>query len=444
MEYALRQSFKQQIITLSSAAGLAQAITFLFSPVLTHLYTPEDFGVFSIFTTTSAFLALLWTMRYELAIPLQRRRVHSLTLIASTIDLAITFSLLLLLLLSLVPLAPISEQLGIAPHFLFLLPLSAFLYSIVQLFERLASREHNIKLIAKSKLTRSATTALFSILLAWLGGLGLIAAAISGLLLSSATLARNELKSVFKIAKHTTRHRAVALFKRHKQFPQYDLPSSLLYFFSSQGFILLLVFCFDPIIAGYYALAERLIASPISIFTNSYSTVFYVRLTEKYNNKKTSINDDIKQNTALFLSYSILPFLLALYALEYILGYIFGPTWNELYLYILALSPALFVTIIAAPSSTVLRIIGRQDISFKLHLAHLTIKIGVLAITALYLQASPLVCLVWVSLASFLIISTNILIIFKMIGITSYKMLFLMLCFIVVIIVMQYSHGIIT
>jgi len=443
MEYALRQSFKQQIITLSSATGLAQAITFLFSPVLTHLYTPEDFGVFSIFTTSAAFLALLWTMRYELAIPLQRKRIHSLTLIVSTLGLASVLSLLLLLLLIFLPLNQLSTQLGIDPSLLFLLPLSAFLYSISQLFERLASKDHNIKLIAKGKLVRSATTAILSILLAWLGSFGLIAGALCGIFLSCTILVSGELKHIFSIAKVTTKRRAFALFKRYKQFPQYDLPSSLMYFFSSQGFILLLIIYFDPKIAGYYALAERLIASPISIFTNSYATVFYVRLTEKYNKIKTSINEDIKRNTILFLSYSIIPFLLSLYLLEYFLGYIFGPSWDELYLYILALSPALFVTIVAAPSSTVLRVIGRQDVSFKLHLTHLMVKVCVLTIAAFFLQASPLLCLTWVSLASFLVISTNIFIIFKMIGISSYKVLFLMLFFIVAVIVMQYSHGII-
>jgi O-antigen/teichoic acid export membrane protein len=49
---------------------LGQAITVLVSPILTRLYTPEDFGVFGVYASILGIVTVVASLRYEYALPL--------------------------------------------------------------------------------------------------------------------------------------------------------------------------------------------------------------------------------------------------------------------------------------------------------------------------------------------------------------------------------------
>ena len=55
-----------------TGTGLAQAIPIAISPILTRLYTPEEFGIFALYIAITAILTILVTGRYELAIMLPK------------------------------------------------------------------------------------------------------------------------------------------------------------------------------------------------------------------------------------------------------------------------------------------------------------------------------------------------------------------------------------
>ena len=63
-------SFLNNVLTLLAGTILAQIITVSVSPILTRLYTPEDFGVFALYTSIASILVIFGTCRYELAIVL--------------------------------------------------------------------------------------------------------------------------------------------------------------------------------------------------------------------------------------------------------------------------------------------------------------------------------------------------------------------------------------
>ena len=58
------------LLLLGSAA--AQAIPLLLGPLLTRLYSPEEFGRFQLFASVATNLAVLGCGRYEFALPLAR------------------------------------------------------------------------------------------------------------------------------------------------------------------------------------------------------------------------------------------------------------------------------------------------------------------------------------------------------------------------------------
>ena len=63
-------SFIKDVIKITSGTALGQAVVVLFSPILTRLYSPGDFGVFAVYASLLGVITVIGSMRYELAIPL--------------------------------------------------------------------------------------------------------------------------------------------------------------------------------------------------------------------------------------------------------------------------------------------------------------------------------------------------------------------------------------
>ena len=59
-------------LTLLAGGALAQLIPLLLGPLITRLFTPEAFGLFTSFSTIAATVAVVACARYEFALPMVR------------------------------------------------------------------------------------------------------------------------------------------------------------------------------------------------------------------------------------------------------------------------------------------------------------------------------------------------------------------------------------
>ena len=60
--------FLKNVITLISGTAISQIIVILISPVLTRLYTPNEFGLFGAFMAIVSIISTFINGRYDLAI----------------------------------------------------------------------------------------------------------------------------------------------------------------------------------------------------------------------------------------------------------------------------------------------------------------------------------------------------------------------------------------
>ena len=80
-----------------TGTGLAQAIPIAISPILTRIYTPEEFGVFALYMAIASILTVLVTGRYEMAILLPKKDRDAMSLVALSIALSFFISIILLI-----------------------------------------------------------------------------------------------------------------------------------------------------------------------------------------------------------------------------------------------------------------------------------------------------------------------------------------------------------
>ena len=70
----LRQrGFLQNLMVVMTSTGLAQLLTVCFSPILSRLYDPNDFGVYGTFLSVAGVLSAAVTLQYSEALMLPHK-----------------------------------------------------------------------------------------------------------------------------------------------------------------------------------------------------------------------------------------------------------------------------------------------------------------------------------------------------------------------------------
>ena len=93
-----KSEFNRNILTLMTGTTIAQAIPIAISPILTRIYTPEDFGIFAIFLAITLIIGSIANGRYELAIMIPKKDEDAINIFALGFIITTSISLLLLVL----------------------------------------------------------------------------------------------------------------------------------------------------------------------------------------------------------------------------------------------------------------------------------------------------------------------------------------------------------
>ncbi|MCK5335612.1 MAG: translocase, partial [Gammaproteobacteria bacterium] len=68
-----KEESSRNVLTLMTGTSIAQAIPIAISPLLTRIYTPNDFGVYALFISIATIFGSIANARYEMAIMLPHK-----------------------------------------------------------------------------------------------------------------------------------------------------------------------------------------------------------------------------------------------------------------------------------------------------------------------------------------------------------------------------------
>jgi O-antigen/teichoic acid export membrane protein len=281
--------FIRNIITLMAGTTFAQIISLLFLPLLTRLYTPEEFGYLAIYMSTAKILSTVSTGRYELAVMLPKEDKGALNLMFLSMGLVIitaliTFIVLLFYKNDLLTLINVNEN----RNLFFFLPLSILFLGFYQNIYYWTARIKNFKNIARSRLIQSSSTSLINAGggTAGLGASGLVFGSLSGQFLSTVALSRplfNKKISPFKSVNWPLMKKEAA---ENKNFPLFSLPMGFLNSISGNIIVYVLTIFFTQQLVGFYSNAFRVINYPLNFISSSFTSVFYQKINETKNKVK--------------------------------------------------------------------------------------------------------------------------------------------------------------
>ena len=94
-----KSEFSSNVLTLMTGTTIAQAIPIAISPILTRIYTPEDFGMFALYMSMATIISVIATGRYELAIILPEKDEDAINIMMLSIGITFLVSLITLLII---------------------------------------------------------------------------------------------------------------------------------------------------------------------------------------------------------------------------------------------------------------------------------------------------------------------------------------------------------
>ncbi|MCF8224403.1 MAG: oligosaccharide flippase family protein [Bacteroidales bacterium] len=382
----MRSDFFRNVATLMTGSTVAQLIALAIYPILTDLYEPEDFGLFSLYMGIIAITGILSTGRYHLAIlmPSDDKNALNVASVAFVISVMVGLFLLSIVALFRKPIAAVFNNPGIE-QWLWLVPLSTFLIAFFQISIYWHNRRMSFRNTAAGNLVQSITNS--AVKLSTSGTLpsggGLISGAIAGQLAGSGFFFYRWIVKFRHYFKNISWVSMKEVSRTYYRFPGFNMPNNLVNNISNSLPVFLISAYFGAAELGFYSLGFTMIFSPMNLVTNSMEQVFSQRLIAKYNNGVTIWKDF---STLLKRSFQLgfIPFLLAGIFGPFLFRIIFGAEWEVSGNYMRLLMPWFFTAFMANQLTFIPDLFSRQKTAFLLNVIRLLLRIAGLAIGIYY------------------------------------------------------------
>ena len=347
----------KQIITLASGTGIAQIIMVCSIPILTRIYSPENFGVFSVFLSLSAIIGVISTGRYDIAAVLPKKNSEALNVFRVAILFCVStflFSLIIFGLLFIWEPLPYPTLYQICIW----IPIGILLHGLLSSYSLYSNRLKKYYIMTKSRVLSSITTAIVSISLGFwgFGFLGLIVGKVSGQALEILFLhfgIKKDLKGLFehielKSLKHTT--------YKYINFLKFSTAEALLNTGFKQIPVVLLSSFFGNAASGHFGVAQSALSKPTGILSGSVSSVFFEKAVSLNNSSPTQLKSfflkNLKTLTIIIIPVSIFAMLFS----PTLFAFVFGEAWRTSGVFAAWLMPYVAVTFVKAPLSSMIDI----------------------------------------------------------------------------------------
>ena len=365
-----------------TGTAVAQAIPVAISPILTRIYTPEDFGVFALFLAISSILATIVNGRYELAIMLPKKDEDAINIFA--LGFIITcFITILLFFVVFVFNDYLTKLIGNKEisFWLYFIPLAVFFSGLYNVLNYFNNRKKRYKDLRNSTILKSIVLAIVQLGVGFLkaGASGLISGSLLSNMFANMKLARNILKDKILISK-IQKVKIVALAKKYKDFPKFSMLAGLLNSSSTNLNNIMIPTFYGLTTLGFYSLVERVLGMPSSLISSSIGQVFFQQASDE--KKKTGSAYKIFKQTTLRLIFLGIPIFGILYFIvEDIFVVVFGEEWRIAGSYANILIPLFFVKFVVSPLTVMNQINFKNKLGMNWQFGLLIIYISILFIS---------------------------------------------------------------
>ena len=370
-----KSEFSRNVFTLMTGTTIAQAVPIAISPILTRIYSPEDFGLLALFLAVFYILSMIATGRYELAImsPESDDEAKDIVFLSILIAIFVFFITIILLWFNG---AEIAIFLGNpeVESWLYLIPFMILSSGVYQSVDYWLNRQKLYRGMAENKLIQVSSVSILQVLIGVFSKSGLILGSVFGWLISTfIVFSRSNIKhSDFRLKK------TKKVLLKYKDYPLFQAPSSLLNTIAAQSPVIFISKSFVDSTVGFFSLVLKVLNTPTTLISRSIGQVFFQKVSEHANLSPHLLLNDIYSTALKLTILSVLLFSpIVLFGTE-LFSVIFGSEWIQAGYYAQILVFSIAVKFVVSPLSTIFLAIDKIKVASIWQLAYFCITISVL------------------------------------------------------------------
>ncbi|HWQ49275.1 MAG TPA: oligosaccharide flippase family protein [Methanosarcina sp.] len=372
-----KKSFAFDVLTLTGGTTFAQILTILSVPILAHLYQPENFGVWALYSSITSIISVIICMRYEYSIMLPELDEDAVNLlgvsflaigVVTVLTLAIIwfFKGIIINILN-------SPQIG---NYLWLVSPFVLVNGIFIALNSWNSRTKLFRRLSISRISSSVSTTATQIIIGLVekkSPTGLIVGNLTGQSVATFILAgqiwRDDRNLIMKSLNWKKMYEGL---KRYSKFPLVDSFSALMNSISWQLPAFLLAAFFSPTIVGFYSIGFRLLQMPMSLIGSSISQVFFQRASRA--SSRGTLPILVESVFKFLVIIGMFPILVLTIVGSDVFTVIFGEAWAEAGVYTQILGLWAFVWFISSPLDGIYLVVEKYHFGFRYNFFNLATR----------------------------------------------------------------------
>jgi O-antigen/teichoic acid export membrane protein len=369
------------IVTLGTLA--AQALLIAVTPILTRLYTPEDFGVLAVFTAIVSITGAITNLRYETAIPLD----------AAPEDAAATFLAAMVAGASTTVLVAVAvffggghlaEQANVPAlrPLLWAVPVGTAAMALYNATNLWAVRHQAFQAVALSKFAQIGFQVVWQLVHGWLakGAAGLVIGQALGQAAGVANFVRSFGPEQRRVLRGTRWPMIRAALSRHRRFPLLLTPSLLLNTSAKMLPAVFLATLFGPVVAGQFGLAQRVVLAPVRLLGMSIGQAYLGAAPRLAREDRAAMFRLFKTTTFHLAWIGTLGMAAVAIPAPFLFALVFGEAWREAGVQLQILAIMYLAQFVIFPIGQTLSMFGRQDLNLWWDVGNMTITLAAFAL----------------------------------------------------------------
>lgn len=372
-KYIKGSQYKKNVLVMIIGRTIAQAIPILLTPLLTRIYSPEDFGIFGVFAAIIAIVAMASNGRYCLSIilPKEEEKSRRLFALSTFLTIATTIAFAIVLIFTGTSLFEILNT-PVLSNYLWIIVLNMLFIGLYEAVYYYALRVKAFKILTTNIIIQALVLITSRLIFGYLEytEFGLMLSYLLGYTVSYILMLIRLKMPIGKLLGEFNLGMYVKLMKEYYKFPKFSLPADTLNTVSNMAPNVLISKAFGTVTNGYYNMTDKILGSPLWLVTSSVGDVFRQEASEQFRTKGSCFDVFKKTTRATFL-LGIIPFGLLFIFAPYIVTPILGEEWSEIGDFIRIFSLMYFVKFIVRPVSSVLYIVRKQDFNAIFQTIHL-------------------------------------------------------------------------
>lgn len=368
--------FYRNIAIVAGGNVTARLIGIVSAPIITRLYLPADYGIYSIFGSIFGIVGSLATLRYAVTIPIAESEKLSDNILKLCFFITSSLSLLWVVCVALFGdfFAAKYNTNRIIPY-LWFIPIVFFCTGIYEALNNWALREKRFNLITRTKIRQSTSSATVKI------GLGALGISPLGLFIGQVADNAAGIGSLFSklrqvkpsFFKNFSWHEIKFVAKRYKKFPLVQSWSQLLLSLGAQLPVLLIGAYYGTEVVGVFGLAMGMINMPMDLIGQSVAQVYFSEIA-KYgkNNPQKIYNLSISIIKKMFW-VGLIPVGVLIAFGPWLFKTVFGPEWINAGLYARYFSMVVLTRFISSPVTNIFNVLEKQGTQFFLNIVRVVL-----------------------------------------------------------------------